>query len=68
MCDALNPGARITFVLMLFLLFAVLSVYSIASELCNLGSGKGKQLRIEHIELLRPHEEPSGEGTPETTN
>ena len=68
MCDALSPGARITFVLMLILLFAALSVYSVASVLCNLGSGKGEQLRIKHIEPLRPHEKPSGEGTPETTN
>ena len=68
MCDALSPGARITFVIMLLLLFAALSVYYTASALCNLGSGKGEPLRIEHIEPLRPPGKPSGEETPETPN
>lgn len=50
MCGALSPDKRVFAVVMLFVLFACLSLYTTVRAIYLIGRGDGEQLRIEHIQ------------------
>ena len=50
MCGALSPDKRVFAVVMLFVLFAGLSLYTTVRAIYLIGRGDGERLRIEHIQ------------------
>jgi hypothetical protein len=53
MCEAMSPGRRLIVILTMLIGFSGLSLYMTISAIRRFGKDEGKQLQIEHIEVLR---------------
>ena len=51
--DSLPPRVRLKVVLVMFGLFAMCSLYMIASAIIKLGNGKTSNIEVEHIESVK---------------
>ena len=51
--DSLPPRVRLKVVLVMFGLFAMCSLYMIASAIINFGNGKTSNIEVEHIESVK---------------
>lgn len=49
----LSPDARVIVIVTMLVVFSGLSIYMTVSSIYNLGKGKGQELQIEQIEILK---------------
>lgn len=68
MCGAISPDKRVFVAVILFLLFAALSIYSTVTAIYRIGRGDGQKLRIKHIRRLETPLEEFRSDSPERQN
>lgn len=52
LCGRITPEKRLIVLLTMFLLFGIASVYIFVSAIYNIGKNEGRQIEIEHIQML----------------
>lgn len=53
LCGRITPEKRLAVILAMFILFAVTSLYVLASAIYEIGKNEGRRIEIEHIEGLQ---------------
>lgn len=53
LCGRITPEKRLAVLLVMFALFAISSVYMIASGIYQIGKNEGQKIEIEHIKQLQ---------------
>jgi Conjugative transposon protein TraL len=52
LCGRITPEKRLVVLLTMFLFFGITSVYIFVSAIYNIGKNEGRQIEIEHIQML----------------
>lgn len=52
LCGRITPEKRLVVLLIMFLFFGITSVYIFVSAIYNIGKNEGRQIEIEHIQML----------------
>ena len=52
LCGRITPEKRLAVLLIMFGVFGFMSVYIFASALYNIGKNEGRQIEIQHIQML----------------
>ena len=52
LCGRITPEKRLAVLLIIFGVFGFMSIYIFASALYNIGKNEGRQIEIQHIQML----------------
>lgn len=59
LCGRITPEKRLIVLLTMFLVFGIASIYIFVSAIYNIGKNEGRQIEIEHIQMLELHKRDS---------
>ncbi len=52
LCGRITPEKRLVVLLTMFFVFGIASIYIFVSAIYNIGKNEGRQIEIEHIQML----------------